>query len=108
MSQTESDIDAVMAEESFNLNEILDELRDVHGEPVAENENMLVFADTDGHELQEIANYSEHDIGRGDVSEWMHKMARKLHDRDWTGGDAWSVADPVVVLKWNEGQNPYL
>lgn len=102
-----TDTDALMAEESFGLNNILDELRDVHGDPVAENENMIVFADTDGHELNEIATHTD-GVDREDVSMWMHEMARKLHDRDHTGGDAWSVADPVVVLKWNDGENPYL
>lgn len=96
-----------MARESFGLNNILDELRDAHGEPVAETDNMVVFADTHGHELRDIADNTA-GVNLGDVSQWMHEMARTLHDRDRLGGDAWSGADPVVVLKWNEGENPNL
>jgi hypothetical protein len=105
---SEPNTDDVLAAESFALNKILDELRDVHGDPVAENEHMLVFADTDGHELNEIVSYSDNNITREELSKWMHEMARKIHDRDRIGGDAWSVADPVVVLKWCEGANPHL
>lgn len=105
--QSQTDTDALMAEESFGLNEILDELRDVHGDPVAENENMIVFADTHGYELNDIADHTE-GVDYSDVSGWMHKTARTIRDRVPSGGDHWAVYDPVVVLKWNEGENPYL
>ena len=103
----EKTTEEIMAEESFNLNKIVDEFHDEHGDPVAKNENMLVFADTDGYELDEIAAHTA-GVDRGDVAQWMHRMARKVHDRGPHGGDAWSVADPVVVLKWNDGDNPHL
>ena len=80
-----------------NLAEIEQDLRDVHGAPVVETDSVIIFADETGNELNEIAEYEG--LARGDVSEWMHTEARKHHDRDRLGGDAWSVADPVVVLK---------
>ena len=80
-----------------NLAEIEQDLRDVHGAPVVETDSVIIFADDTGHELNGIADYEG--IDRGDLSEWMHSEARKHHDRDRLGGDAWSVADPIVVLK---------
>jgi hypothetical protein len=80
-----------------NLTEIESELRDSHGAPVVETRSVIIFADEHGHELNEIADAE--DIDRDKLSEWMHNEARKHHDRDRLGGDAWSVADPVVVLK---------
>lgn len=101
------DTDELLRLESQALfDELRDELHDAHGEPVFEDEWMVVFADTHGHELSEIAAHTE-GVDRGDVSEWMHRMARKVHDRDHTGGDAWSVADPVVCLKTHDN-NPYV
>ena len=82
-----------------NLAEIEQDLRDVHGPPVVETDSVIIFADDTGHELNEIAEYEG--LSRGDVSEWMHTEARKHHDRARCGGDAWSVSDPIVVLKEN-------
>lgn len=86
--------------ESRRLSDILAELREVHGEPVAQTNEKIVFSDSHGHELKDIA----HDIpgvSRGDVSAWMHKEAREVYDRaEATGsGDPWAVNDPVVVIR---------
>jgi hypothetical protein len=94
-SETQSKI----AQAARELTDIEDELREVHGEPVAELPSMTVFADDHGHELSEIADTID-GVSRGDVSEWMHEQARGVYGRDEaTGtGDPWSVSDPVVVL----------
>jgi len=84
-------------EAAQNLAEIEQDLRDVHGAPVVETDSVIIFRDETGHELNEIADYEG--IDSGDLSEWMHTEARKHHDRDRLGGDAWSVSDPIVVLK---------
>lgn len=99
--------DEIMTEEAHNLLKIEDEMRDVHGEPVFEDENVIIFSDSSGHELGEIADHTD-GVSRDDVSGWMHEIARQYYDRTSSGGDAWSVNDPVVLLKWNEGQNPHL
>jgi len=88
-----------IAQAARELTEIEDELRDVHGEPVAEFPSMTVFADGHGHELSEIASQIE-GVSRDEVSEWMHEQARGVYNRDnsMAPGDPWSVADPVVVV----------
>lgn len=84
-----------IAQAARELTEITDELRDAHGETVAELDSMTVFADSTGHELSEIAEHHNHehgtDLSRGEVSEWMHEQARGI---DYS----WSVSDPIVVL----------
>ncbi len=88
-----------IAEASRELNNIIDELRDVHGDPVAEYPSMTVFADGNGHELNEIADTID-GVSRTEVSEWMHEQARGVYGRTEAdgAGDPWSVADPIVVL----------
>jgi len=92
---TETDTKSDVAQAARELAEIEDELRDNHGEPVAEFPSMTVYADSHGHELAEIAEYhnDEHgtDLSRSDVSEWMHEQARGV---DYS----WEVDDPVIVL----------
>lgn len=83
--------DTKIAAASRELTEIEAELRDVHGEPVAEYPSLTVFGDSKGHELQEIANEID-GVDRGEISEWMHDQASDV-DYDW------SHADPVVVLR---------
>jgi hypothetical protein len=102
----EDQTNEIMAEEAYNLKKIRDEMEDTHGEPVFEDEWMVVFADTDGHELSEIAAYTE-GVDRNNVSEWMHKVARKVYDRTDSGGDAWGYADPVVIFKQSSIENKY-
>jgi hypothetical protein len=96
----------IMAEEAYNLKKIRDEMEDTHGEPVYEDEWMVVFADSHGQELNEIARHTE-GVNRSDVSDWMHKVARQVYDRDDSGGDAWSVRDPVVIFKMSSQENKY-
>lgn len=91
MSETKSKI----ADASRALIEIEDELEEAHGEPVTELPSMRVYADSHGHELNEITKWMNDvygiEVDRSDVSEWMHEQARGV-DYDW------SVSDPVVVL----------
>lgn len=89
-----------IAKESRQLGNIMAELREVHGDPVAESAEMAVFRDEYNHEHGDIAHEID-GVSQGDVSEWMHEKAREIYDRpEATGvGDPWSVADPVVVLK---------
>lgn len=69
--------------------EYLAEYEDVH-ERVAEDASMLVFADSDGHELTEWAN--EIGVSREAVSNWMHSQAENV---DYS----WVASDPVVLLR---------
>jgi hypothetical protein len=95
MSQNVPDVDAECAKAARELTEVVDELREAHGEAVAEFPSMTVFADTTGHELAEIAEVHNDrhgtDLSRSDVASWMHRQAKGV-DRTW------SVSDPVVVL----------
>ena len=84
-------------EAAQNLAEIEQDLRDVHGPPVVETGSVIIFADDTYQELNEIADYENIDYDA--LHEWMHTEARKHHDLDRLGGDAWSVSDPIVVLK---------
>ena len=95
----QDDTQQKIAEASRELNNIIDTLRDVHGEPVAEYPSLSVFADSHGHELNEIADQID-GVTRSEVSEWMHEQARGVYGRAEAdgAGDPWSVADPVVVL----------
>lgn len=94
-SETQSKI----AQAARELTDIDAELREAHGEPVAELPSMTVYADEHGHELNEIAADID-GVSRGEVSEWMHEQARGVYGRDESAGtgDPWSVSDPVVVL----------
>lgn len=101
----QNDAASEVARAARELADIEDGLRDVHGPPVVETRTLLVFADEEGNEHEEIAKFhnDEHgtDVSRSDVSEWMHEKAREVYGREQTktGGDPWAVADPVVVLK---------
>ncbi len=68
----------------------LDEYYDIHGDPVHEDDEKIVFADKVGHELGELAN--EIGVERSQVAEWMHE---KADDVDYN----WVASDPVVLLK---------
>lgn len=89
-----------IAQAARELTEIEAELKDVHGDPVAELPSMTVYADEHGHELSEIADPID-GVTRAEVSEWMHEQARGVYGRDEaTGtGDPWGVADPIIVYK---------
>lgn len=97
MPETKSE--SKIAQAARELTDIEADLRDAHGEPVHEGEDMTVFADEHGHELDEIAADID-GVSRSEVSEWMHEQARGVYGRDEAdgSGDPWSVADPVVVL----------
>jgi hypothetical protein len=84
-----NDSESTIAQTARELSEIESEMREVHGEPVAELPSMTVYADSHGHELNEIAD--DADIGRNELSEWMHEQARGL---DYN----WGYSDPIVVL----------
>ena len=61
-----------------------------------ETDDYVIFADAHGQELNEIAEI--HGVDRTALSVRMHKEARARYDGDGPG-DAWSVADPIVVIK---------
>lgn len=71
----------------------LADYRDMHGPPVHANGDVVVFADSEGHELNEWANAL--DMDRDEFSKRMHELARRYYGGDGTG-DPWSVNDPVV------------
>ena len=66
----------------------LDEFMGTH-RTVSETRSRRVFADADGHELDEWADAL--DIDREKILAWMH-------EHDGSGYD-WSQSDPVVLLK---------
>jgi len=84
-----SEPEARIAEESRRMNDLHAELRDAHGDPVAELPIMTVYADQYGDELNVLADDLGMDMGT--VSEWMHEQARGV---DYEFNDCW----PVVVL----------
>lgn len=69
---------------------------DLHGEPVAQTDDIVIFRDDHGHELSEWADAL--DMSRSELSERMHDLARKHYGRAEArgSGDPWSVSDPVV------------
>ncbi len=71
----------------------LAEYRDIHGEPVHEDDEKAIYADEKGYELNEWA--ADLDLDRGEVAEWMHDHA---DDADYS----WAASDPVVLLKPTE------
>lgn len=74
----------------------MEDYTDIHGEPVHEGEDRVVFSDEHGHELREWADVLGMD--RSDLSERMHEMGREVYGSDESDGtgDPWSVDDPVV------------
>lgn len=72
------------------------EYRDLHGDPVVETDDVVIFGDSHGYELKEWANAIGMD--RSEFSPRMHELAREYHtygDANY-GGDPWAVNDPVV------------
>jgi DNA-binding CsgD family transcriptional regulator len=55
--------------------------RDLHGEPVAETDDRVLFADSEGYEYNEWADALE--ISRTELSERMHELAGEMSDRRW-------------------------
>lgn len=80
----------------------LDDFRSVYGdednnnEIVKETDDYVLFRDGSGHELNEIADIN--DVDSGNLSQRMHKEARRLYHSD-EPGDPWSYTDPIVVFK---------
>ena len=86
-----------------DLNNYLEDFRDAYGENGGRNqeirketEEYIIFADASGHELNVIAEANG--VDRSELSERMHKEARMKYEGD-CAGDAWSVADPIIVYK---------
>jgi hypothetical protein len=67
------------------------DLVEAHGEPVAETDKSIVFADSQGQELNAFAEALN--VSRSELSAHMHELARELTDYSW------SVDDPVVIAK---------
>ena len=70
--------------------------RDRNHEVRKETDEYVIFADSSGQELSEIAEIN--DVDPRALSARMHNEARARYDGD-NPGDAWSVADPIVILK---------
>lgn len=68
-----------------------------YGEPVYEDEDRVVFADDELHELNEWAD-DWLDLDRSELSERMHELAREVYGRDESDGtgDPWGAVDPIV------------
>lgn len=70
---------------------------DLHGEPRYQDDDVVVFADQHGYELNEWADAL--DMDRSDLSARMHELAREhltYGDAGSGAGDPWAVNDPVV------------
>lgn len=69
---------------------------EIHDKPVYEDQNLVIYMDCSGHELNEWADAL--DIDRGDLSAEMHEIARQYHSYDdgRGAGDPWAVCDPLV------------
>jgi hypothetical protein len=83
---------ATMEGIAFDNEDYLPEFREAHGEPVYEDDGVVIFADDTGHELNAIVEHYA-DVTRSELSEWSHEIARDLCDYSW------SVSEPVVVFK---------
>lgn len=78
----------------------LRDYRDVdHGKIVFENQEIVVYQDHAGYELNEWSD--AFGVERAELSQRMHELAREHYDRDDTpsGGDPWSAYDPLVFVK---------
>jgi len=75
--------------------ELESEFREAH-EVRLETDSLIVLADHNGHEYNEIAD--QEDIDRSALSEHMHTRARTVYDGDGSG-DPWGVAYPLVFDK---------
>lgn len=75
----------------------MEDYRYLHGDPKVENDDVVIFGDSHGHELNEWADVL--DMSRSDLSARMHEAAREYHsygDVRGGAGDPWAVLDPVV------------
>lgn len=79
----------------YDLSNYISELRDEH-DVRKETSEYVVFADEHGHELNAIAEANG--VDRNDLSQRMHADGRAHYDGE-RPGDAWSVADPIIVYK---------
>lgn len=89
-AQKTSDVEAIEKDSRELLEDYESEMREAH-DVAYEDDNVIVFVDETGHELNEIV--AETGVSRDVVSQWHHEQARKVCDRPW------SVWDPVVALK---------
>jgi hypothetical protein len=87
--------DAEWLQVQSDLAAFLDELREAH-EVREETDEYVLFADSTGHELNEIAEANG--VDRSDLSARMHADARERYEGDGIG-DPWSVDDPIIVYK---------
>ncbi|QLG63712.1 hypothetical protein [Halorarum salinum] len=77
--------------ETEDRDELVTELRDVHGEQVGESGKSLVFALEDGHVLDEWA--SELNVDREELVARMRELADEATDYNW------GTYEPFVVRK---------
>jgi len=69
---------------------LLDDMRDYH-DVAYEDDDVVVFIDSQGYELTELAN--DMSVSYDELRDAMHEQARELCNRDWAA--SW----PVVVAK---------
>jgi len=76
-----------------------DYVAEAHINKVAETNDLVVLQDTVGHELNVWAK--DLNMPQRHLSEMMHNLARENYGREDTpsGGDPWSVYDPLVLKK---------
>lgn len=76
----------------------MDELREAH-EVKFESDELVVFADSTGHEINEFAD--DMALSRSELSEKLHDLARDHYGRDQSDGqgDPWGYLDPIVIAK---------
>lgn len=77
--------------ETEDRDELVTELRDVHGEQVGESAKSLVFALEDGYVLDEWA--SELNLDREELAARMRELADESADYNW------GTYEPFVVRK---------
>jgi len=85
-----------------DLRDAIEMFRETYGDPANNNEireetdEYLILADGSGHELSEIAEYS--DVDPAKLSQEMHAEARRRY-KGKGNGYPWGVMDPVVIIK---------
>jgi hypothetical protein len=103
MAQDTNDDGARLTDDGIDLTGALVSIEDYrhedHIEVVAETDDRVVVRDSAGYELNEWAD--DLGISRRDLSLRMHEMARAHYGREQipSGGDPWSVTDPLVLAK---------
>lgn len=68
----------------------IERYQQIHGEPIVENDQVVIFADRYGYDTNEWAELL--DIDRSDLADRMYELAREHSDES----QLWGAADPIV------------